>query len=96
MIGVVVTFDYKGEIDPSLVTKIAEEARGLFEGMPGLRYKIFTLDEKNAIARNLYVWDSDLAAREFFNDQIRGRIAGLYGVEPTIDYVDVVGIVDNT
>ena len=37
MIGVTVTFSYTGDFDRSRVTKVAENARGMFEGMPGLR-----------------------------------------------------------
>ena len=45
MIGVLVTFAQTDKLDPSAVAKIAEEERGTFEGMPGLRFKSFTLDE---------------------------------------------------
>ncbi len=34
----------------------------MFEGMPGLRFKFFTFDEKNQQATNFYVWDSTEAA----------------------------------
>ena len=37
-------------------------ARTTFEGMPGLRFKFFTLDEKLQRARNFYVWESKEAA----------------------------------
>ena len=40
-----VTFDYDGDFDRSRVIKVAENARGMFEGMPGLRFKFFTGDE---------------------------------------------------
>ena len=47
MIGVNVTFDYDGDFDRSRVSKVAENARTMFEGMPGLRFKFFTFDEKH-------------------------------------------------
>jgi heme-degrading monooxygenase HmoA len=95
MIGVNVTFDYDGDFDRSRVTKVAENARGMFEGMPGLRFKFFTLDEKNQRASNFYVWDSQEAAKRFFSDELRERVTGLYGVAPTIDFVEIAQIVDN-
>jgi len=46
MIGVFVTFDSDSDFDPSVIAKIAAEARQMFEGMPSLRNKFFKLDEK--------------------------------------------------
>jgi len=40
MIGVNVTFDYSGDFDRERVIKVAANARGMFEGMPGLRFKV--------------------------------------------------------
>jgi heme-degrading monooxygenase HmoA len=96
MIGVFVTFDSDSEFDPSVIAKIAAEARQMFEGMPGLRNKFFTLDEKHKRATNFYVWESETAAREFFSEQLVERVTGLYGVRPQIDFAEVVGYVDNS
>jgi len=43
-----------------------------------------------------YVWDSTEAANEFFSDEVRGMVAGLYGVAPTIEFVEIAQIVDNS
>jgi hypothetical protein len=73
----------------------AENARQLFEGMPGLRSKAFTLNEPDRTARNFYVWESEEAARAFFTEELEERITGLYGVRPSIEFVEIVGLVDN-
>jgi hypothetical protein len=87
MIGVVVTFDYDdGEFDQSRVEKVAESARGMFEGMPGLTTKLFTFDEKQGRALNLYVGESRAAAEQFFSPELRERVTGLYGVTPSIEF----------
>ena len=96
MIGVNVGFDYEGAFDRARVTGVAENARALFEGMPGLRYKFFTYDEAAGRATNFYVWDDRAAALEFFSDELRERVTGLYGVTPTIEFVEIAQIVDNT
>ena len=96
MIGVFVTFAYPDGIDRGRVQKIADEAGPNFKGVPGLRSKAFTLDEANRRATNFYVWDDEDAARGFFNDALKERVTGLYGVAPQIDFVDVVGLVENT
>ena len=96
MIGVNVTFAYDGDFDRSRVSKVAENARAMFEGMPGLRFKFFTFDEKQQRATNFYVWDSQETAERIFSDELRERVTGLYGVAPTIDFVEIAQIVDNT
>jgi len=45
---------------------------------------------------NFYVWESADAAKSFFSEEMRARVTGLYGVEPTIDFVEIAQIVDNS
>ena len=96
MIGVIVTFQYQDDFDRSRVEKIAVEARTMFEGMPGVRNKFFTLDESTRRAVNFYAWDSEDAARSFFSDELRRRVTGLYGVAPDIEFLEIVEMVDNS
>ena len=96
MLGVFVTFQYDGDFDRERVIKVAAGARGMFEGMPGLRGKAFTVDEANRRAVNFYVWDSDDAARGFFSDELRCRVTELYGVAPVIDIVEIAELVENS
>ena len=67
MIGVSVTFQYDEDFDRARVVAVAEKARGTFEGMPGLRSKVFTVDDLHQRAMNFYVWDSRDAAESFFS-----------------------------
>jgi hypothetical protein len=96
VIGVNVTFDYADDFDRARIIKVAENARGMFEGMPGLRFKAFTFNEEQQRAANFYVWDSEEAARGFFTDELRERVTGLYGVAPAIEFVEIAEIVDNS
>ena len=96
MIGVNVSFQYEGSFDRARVIGIAENARAKFEGMPGLRFKFFTFDEPAGLARSFYVWDSKEAALEFFSDELREQVTDLYGVQPTIEFVEIAQIVDNS
>jgi heme-degrading monooxygenase HmoA len=95
VIGVSVTFQYDQDFDRARVVSIAEKARGTFEGMPGLRSKAFTVDDVRQRAMNFYVWESAEAAKTFFSDEMRERVTGLYGVEPTIEFVEIAELVDN-
>ena len=80
MIGVSVVFDYDGDFDRDRVINVAQNARAMFEGMPGLRFKFFTLDEKQQRAANFYVWDTTKAADGFFTDELRERVTELGAV----------------
>jgi hypothetical protein len=95
MTGVTVTFAYEGRFDRLRITEIAKQARGMFEGMPDLRLKAFTIDDKHQRAMNFYLWESKEAAEGFFTDELREKVTGLYGVRPTIDFVEVAELVDN-
>jgi heme-degrading monooxygenase HmoA len=95
MIGVLIRFQYAQDFDEARIRKIASEARGKFLGMPGLRSKSFTVDAEKREAVNFYVWDSEAAAREFFAPEAIRRVAGLYGVQPTIQFLDLAALVEN-
>lgn len=95
MIGVFVTFRSDDGLDRDRVTGVAEKASPAFEGMPGLRSKAFTFDPESGTATNVYVWESEDAARGFFTDALRERVTGLYGVAPEIRFVEIAALVDN-
>jgi len=95
MIGVFVTFRFDDQFDERRVQSIAETARAKFEGMPHLRSKAFTVNPDKREAVNFYIWDSEEAAKALFtHDQIE-RIAGVYGVRPSIEFVKLAALVDN-
>jgi heme-degrading monooxygenase HmoA len=75
--------------------KIAETAQGRFEGMPGLRSKVFTVNPSAREATNFYIWDSEEAARAFFTDELLDKVAALYGTRPTIAFVQIATLVEN-
>jgi hypothetical protein len=95
MIAVLVRFRYESGFNEARVRQVAEGARARFEGMPGLRSKAFTIDPVNREAINFYVWESEEAAKAFFSPQLIDRVAELYGVRPTVQFVDVAVLVDN-
>jgi Putative mono-oxygenase ydhR len=95
MIGVFVTFQYGDDFNEQAIRKIAETARVRFEGMPGLHSKAFTLNSEKRVATNFYLWDSEDAAKAFFTDQLLERVTGLYGVRPSIEFVQIAELVEN-
>ena len=95
MIGVFVTFRYGDNFDERAVRKIAEASRAKFEGMPGLRSKAFTVNSGKREATNFYVWESEDAAKAFFTDALLERVTGLYGVSPSVEFVQIAALVEN-
>jgi heme-degrading monooxygenase HmoA len=95
MIGVVVTFRLGENFDEQAIRRIAETAGAAFEGMPGLRSKAFTFNSARREAVNFYVWDSADAAKGFFDDRLLERVTGLYGVRPTVEFVQIAMLVEN-
>lgn len=96
MIGVIVTFRFGDKFDEQGIRKIAETARARFEGMPGLHSKAFTINSAKREAMNFYVWDSEDAARAFFTDQLLEGVTAIYGVRPTVEFVRIATLVENT
>jgi heme-degrading monooxygenase HmoA len=95
MIGVFVIFRYGENFDEQSVRKIAEAARARFEGLPGLRSKAFTLNCAKHEAMNVYIWESEDAAKAFFTDELLERVTKLYGVRPIVEFVDIAALVEN-
>jgi hypothetical protein len=95
MIGVFVTFHCGDDFDERTMRKIAQTARPTFEGMPGLRSKAFTFNAAKREATNFYVWDSADAAKMFFSEGLLARVTGLYGVRPSVDFVEIATLVGN-
>jgi hypothetical protein len=94
MFAAFVTFESE-DLDDARLRKIAAEARGMFEVMPNLRAKLFTIDADRGRATNVYVWQSEEAARVFFSDQLIERVTELYGVEPHVEFAEILELVDN-
>jgi heme-degrading monooxygenase HmoA len=95
MIAVFVTFSYGADFNPTKLHQIAEGARSRFEGMPGLRSKVFSVLPERRQATNVYVWDSEEKARAFFDEQMTERVTALYGVRPSVEFATVEALVEN-
>ena len=95
MTTTLVRFKYGNDFDEARIRQVAQAARSRFEGMPGLRFKAFTVDTANREALNVYVWDAEESARAFFSPETLERVKGLYGVPPILQYSEVVELVEN-
>ena len=95
MIGVIVTIGPGEGLTGRRATAVAEQAGPMFEGMDGLRSKVFMWDDETGTVTNTYVWDSEAAARAFFTPELNAQIVELYGVEPQVRFTEVSALIDN-
>ena len=95
MIGVIVTLRSEAGLDRSAVTAVAEQAVPMLQGMAGLRSKVFTFDPESGTATNVYVWESEDAARAFFSPELTELVTNLYGVAPDVRFVEIPALVEN-
>ena len=96
MIGVVVTIGPGENLNRQRATAVAEQSTPMFEGMDGLRSKVFMWDEETGTVTNTYVWESEEAARVFFTPEVKAQIVELYGAEPQVHFAEVSAVIDNT
>ena len=94
MIGVFVTFRY---VDNSMSEPCGRLLRAHAQSLRecGLRSKVFTVNSAKREAMNVYVWDSEDAAKAFFTEELLERVTGLYGVRPSIEFVQIATLVEN-
>jgi heme-degrading monooxygenase HmoA len=95
MIGVIVTIGPGEDLNRQRATAAAEQAGPMFEGMDGLRSKVFMWDEETGTVTNTYVWDSEAAARAFFTPELKAQVAELWGAEPRVRFTEVSALIDN-
>ena len=96
MVAVFVTFRYGEDFSTVKARQLAENSRTMFEAMPGLRSKVFSVFPQLREARNLYLWDDHEAAQRFFTPESREHVAALYGVQPIIECAEVCALVENS
>jgi hypothetical protein len=96
VLAALLTFRFDENFNEAAVRKIAQGAQTKFVGMPGLRSKTFSLDAERGEAINFYVWESEEAARAFLTKDLIGRVTELYGVRPSVQFLQVAALVENT
>ena len=71
----------------------AVEAR--FRAAPGLLRKYFAYDEAAHTGHSVYLWESEEAARRFFNEEFLAGFKAKFGTAPELFYVDTLMVIDN-
>jgi hypothetical protein len=96
MVAAILTFQFGDDFDRAHVEGVAGRSAPMFEGLPGLRFKAFTVDAPARRAVNVYLWESREAATAFYTPELVERATAAYGIAPTIELLDVAVLVDNS
>ena len=70
-------------------------ANNIFKDLPGLLSKQFCYDETTGNGHSVYLWESRARAEEFHSPAFVQHFRDVFGVEPTVTYLDILVLVDN-
>ena len=95
MITAVVQFDLPSGIDRQKALETFEKIAPLYQSMDGLVQKYFCFSDEGKGA-GVYLWKTRKAAEKVYDGGTwRNRIKELYGVEPEIQFYEMLLTVDN-
>ena len=95
MITAVVQFDLPSDVDRQKASETFERIAPLYQSMDGLIQKYFCFSNEGKGA-GIYLWETREAAEKIYYGGIwRDRIIELYGVEPEIQFYEMLLTVDN-
>jgi hypothetical protein len=95
MIQAVVQFDLPPDVDRQKALETFERIAPLYQVMEGLIQKYFCFSEEGKGA-GIYLWETREAAEKVYNEgPWRERIIELYGVDPNIQFYEMLLTVDN-
>ena len=67
----------------------------MFRGLPNLIRKQYGYDEETHTGYSVYTWESEAAARAFYNDNFLAHFRKTFGTEPELLFIDTLFVVDN-
>ena len=67
----------------------------VYQGVPGLLRKHYTLSEDGRTAGGVYLWHSRAEAKALYTDAWRVFVREKYGTDPSVTYFDSPVTVDN-
>ncbi|MBI2294553.1 MAG: monooxygenase [Betaproteobacteria bacterium] len=95
MIVAIVTFRQRKKRSLAEMKAIFEGTAPKYLNLPGLLRKNYFVSEDGLRAGGIYVWDSKARARRFYSPEWKSFVAGKYGAQPEIQYLDAPVMVDN-
>jgi hypothetical protein len=95
MIVAIVTFRLGQRKSLDEMKAVFQSTAPKYLNLPGLLRKNYFVSEDGLRAGGIYVWDSKERAEQFYSLEWKSFVAGKYGVQPEIQYLDAPVMVDN-
>ena len=96
MLATIVTFRHTPEsYDRARLEAINRSTAPRYEGLAGLVAKAYWYDDAARENGGLYLWNDRAAAEATHDEAHLHRLTDLYGVRPTVRWLDVPVFVDN-
>ena len=95
MIVAIVTFKLPNPATLEDIPKVLQSTAPKYQGMVGLMRKNYWLSEDGRRAGGIYVWQSRADADRLYTPEWKQFVAGKYGVDPVIEYLQSPVMVDN-
>ena len=96
MVVAIVTFRLTQPRTLSQMKAVFQSTAPKYLNLPGLLRKNYFVSEDGLRAGGIYVWESKARAEQFYTPEWKSFVAGKYGAQPEIQYLDAPVMVDNT
>jgi hypothetical protein len=96
MVVAVVTFRLLQPGTLSQMKAVFQSTATKYLNLPGLLRKNYFVSEDGLRAGGIYVWESKARAEQFYSPEWKSFVAGKYGAQPEIQYLDAPVMVDNS
>ena len=95
MIIAIVTFRLPQGKTLAEMKSVFQSTAPKYLNLPGLLRKNYFVSEDGLRAGGFYVWESKARAEQFYSPEWKSFVAGKYGAQPEIQYLDAPVMVDN-
>ena len=95
MVVAIVTFRLARRRSPEELKQVFQGTAPKYLNLPGLLRKNYFVSEDGLRAGGIYVWESKARAEQFYTPEWKSFVAGKYGAQPEIQYLDAPVMVDN-
>ena len=95
MVVAIVTFRLPQRKTLAELKAVFQSTAPKYLNLPGLLRKYYFVSEDGLRAGGIYIWETRARAEQFYSPEWRGFVAGKYGAQPEIQYLDAPVMVDN-
>ena len=87
-VAVVVAIPIPAGLSRAQIEGLFKQQAPAYAAIPTLKQKYFTVNEETHRAGGVYLWENAAAARAFYSDQWKARVAATYGAPAELTWFD--------